>query len=32
MDRLQTAEKRFRQVGVPGEIQFSPILRKIFRV
>ena len=32
MDRLQTAEKKFRQVGVPGEIQFSPILRKIFRV
>ncbi|MFA5269066.1 MAG: cobalamin-dependent protein [Methanoregula sp.] len=32
MDRLQTAEKRFRQVGVPGEIQFSSLLRKIFRV
>jgi anaerobic magnesium-protoporphyrin IX monomethyl ester cyclase len=32
MDRLQTTEKRFRQVGVPGEVQFSPLLRKIFRV
>jgi hypothetical protein len=31
-DRLQQAEKKFRRTGVPGEIQFSPILRKIFRI
>jgi len=32
MDRLQTAEKKFRQAGVPGEVQHSSLLRKIFRV
>jgi hypothetical protein len=32
MERLQMTEKKFRQVGVPGEVQFSPLLRRIFRV
>ncbi len=32
MNRLQQAEKKFRQVGVPGEVQSSTLLRKIFRV
>jgi hypothetical protein len=32
MERLQLTEKKFRQVGVPGEVQFSSLLRKIFRV
>jgi anaerobic magnesium-protoporphyrin IX monomethyl ester cyclase len=32
MDRLQMAEKKFRQAGVPGEVQRSSLLRKIFRV
>lgn len=31
-DRLQQAEKKFRKTGVPGEVQFSPLLRKIFRI
>jgi radical SAM superfamily enzyme YgiQ (UPF0313 family) len=32
MDRLQLAEKKFQQAGVPGEVQHSSLLRKIFRV
>ncbi|MDD1684177.1 MAG: B12-binding domain-containing radical SAM protein [Methanoregula sp.] len=32
MDRLQMAEKKFRQAGVPGEVQHSSLLRKILRV
>lgn len=32
MERLQMTEKKFRQVGVPGEVQFSPLLRRIFRL
>jgi radical SAM superfamily enzyme YgiQ (UPF0313 family) len=32
MDRLQLVEKKFRQTGVPGEVQHSGLLRKIFRV
>ncbi len=32
MDRLQLVEKKFRTTGVPGEVQFSPLLRRIFRV
>jgi radical SAM superfamily enzyme YgiQ (UPF0313 family) len=32
MDRLQVAEKKFRYAGVPGEVQHSSLLRKIFRV
>jgi anaerobic magnesium-protoporphyrin IX monomethyl ester cyclase len=32
LDRLQQAEKKFRKTGVPGEVQFSSLLRKIFRV
>ena len=32
MDRLQLVEKKFRQTGVPGEVQYSSLLRKLFRV
>jgi anaerobic magnesium-protoporphyrin IX monomethyl ester cyclase len=32
LDRLQQAEKKFRKTGVPGEVQFSSLLRKIFRI
>jgi hypothetical protein len=32
IERLQMTEKKFRQVGVPGEVQFSPLLRRIFRL
>ena len=32
MDRLQQAERKFRQAGVPDEVQHSSLLRKIFRV
>jgi hypothetical protein len=32
MDRLQFVEKKFRQTGVPGEVQYSGLLRKLFRV
>jgi anaerobic magnesium-protoporphyrin IX monomethyl ester cyclase len=32
MDRLQLVEKKFRQTGVPGEVQYSGLLRKLFRV
>lgn len=32
MDRLQMAERKFRQAGVRGEVQVSSILRKLFRV
>jgi radical SAM superfamily enzyme YgiQ (UPF0313 family) len=32
LDRLQQAEKKFRKTGVPGEVQFSPLLRKLFRI
>jgi anaerobic magnesium-protoporphyrin IX monomethyl ester cyclase len=32
MDRLQLVEKKFRRTGVPGEVQFSGLLRKLFRV
>jgi len=32
MDRLQLAERKFRARGVPGDVQNSSFLRKIFRV
>jgi hypothetical protein len=32
INRLQVVEKRFRQAGVPGAFQQSPLLRGIFRV
>jgi anaerobic magnesium-protoporphyrin IX monomethyl ester cyclase len=32
MNRLQLAEKKFRQAGVPGILQQSPLLRGIFRI
>jgi hypothetical protein len=32
MNRLQLVEKKFRQAGVPGVMQDSPLLRGIFRV
>jgi hypothetical protein len=32
MNRLQLVEKKFRQAGVPGALQTSPLLRGIFRV
>ena len=32
LDRLQQAERKFRKSGVPGEVQFSTVLRKIFRI
>jgi anaerobic magnesium-protoporphyrin IX monomethyl ester cyclase len=32
MNRLQFVEKQFRQAGVPGALQTSPLLRGIFRV
>jgi radical SAM superfamily enzyme YgiQ (UPF0313 family) len=32
MDRMQKAEKKVRQAGVPGDVQNSSLLRKIFRV
>ena len=32
MDRMQLVEKKFRQAGVPGALQHSPLLRGIFRI
>jgi anaerobic magnesium-protoporphyrin IX monomethyl ester cyclase len=32
MDRLQLVEKKFRQTGVPGEVQYSGLLRRLFGV
>jgi hypothetical protein len=32
MNRLQLVEKKFRKTGVPGALQYSPLLRGIFRI